>query len=98
MENRFIDPKNSLFYFTMDLCIKGKSSTHTCISGIQPIIQEAVSLFGVDRCMVGSNCPSDAVYLFFDEIFALMKRALADYPERDQQKIFYGNAKRIYRL
>ncbi len=63
-----------------------------------PYIKEAVELFGVDRCMVGSNFPSDGVYLTFDEIFYRLKKALAGYSDLDQQKIFYGNAKKIYRF
>lgn len=65
---------------------------------ILPYIKEAAQLFGADRCMVGSNFPSDGVYLSFDEIFHLFKKALATYSDLDQEKIFYGNAKRIYRL
>ncbi len=61
-------------------------------------LQEAVRLFGPDRCIVGSNCPPDALFLSFDAIFILFKKALAALSPLDQQKIFYGNAKRIYRL
>lgn len=65
---------------------------------ILPYIQEALNLFGVDRCMVGSNCPPDRVFIPFDDIFHTFKVALSSYSEFDQQKVFYGNAKRIYRL
>ncbi len=65
---------------------------------ISAYIQEALRLFGVDRCMVGSNCPPDRIYLPFDEIFRIFKVALLPYSETDQQKVFYGNAKRIYQL
>ncbi len=61
-------------------------------------IQEAVRLFGPDRCMGGSNCPPDTLFLSFDTIFAIFKKALVPYSLHDQQKIFYGNAKRIYRI
>jgi predicted TIM-barrel fold metal-dependent hydrolase len=61
-------------------------------------VKEAVRLFGVDRCIVGSNCPPDRIYLSFDQIFYILKKALASYSEFENQKIFYGNAKRIYRL
>lgn len=65
---------------------------------ILPYIQEAVELFGPNRCIVGSNCPPDRVYLSFDDIFHLFRKALANHSDLDQEKIFYGNAKRIYRL
>jgi predicted TIM-barrel fold metal-dependent hydrolase len=67
-------------------------------AAIFPYIKEAINLFGTDRCMVGSNCPPDKIYLSFDDIFHVFKRGLAGYSDLDQQKIFYGNAKRIYRL
>lgn len=67
-------------------------------AAIFPYIKEAIDLFGIDRCMVGSNCPPDRIYLSFDEIFHIFKKALANYSNLDQQKLFYGNAKRIYRL
>lgn len=71
-----------------------KSDEDTIVS----YIQEALRLFGPERCMVGSNCPPDTVYISFDEIFRLFKKALDPYPELDQQKVFYANAKRLYRL
>lgn len=65
---------------------------------INGFIRDAISLFGVDRCMVGSNCPPDELYLSFDQIFHLIKVALSPYTEEEQQKMFYGNAKRVYRI
>jgi predicted TIM-barrel fold metal-dependent hydrolase len=65
---------------------------------ILPYIKEAIRLFGVERCMVGSNYPPDSIYLSFDDIFYIFRKALSAYSDSDQQKIFYGNAKRIYRL
>lgn len=61
-------------------------------------IKEAVHIFGANRCMVGSNCPPDKIYISFDDIFNYFRKALSEYSDLDQQKIFYGNAKRIYRL
>lgn len=65
---------------------------------ILPFVQEAIRLFGASRCLVGSNCPPDKLYIPFDEIFDLLKKAAATYSTLDQEKIFYANAKRIYRL
>jgi predicted TIM-barrel fold metal-dependent hydrolase len=61
-------------------------------------LREAVRLFGVDRCVVGSNCPPDLLYLGFDEIFRIFKTAFSIYSEIDQKKIMHDNAKRIYRI
>ncbi|MBS0654027.1 MAG: amidohydrolase family protein, partial [Verrucomicrobia bacterium] len=61
-------------------------------------IQEAVRIFGVERCMVGSNCPPDAVFIPFDQIFHIFKTALASYSGIDQEKVFYRNAKKFYKI
>ncbi len=61
-------------------------------------IREAVRIFGTERCMVGSNCPPDTVFISFDDIFRILKTALSIYPYSDQEKIFYLNAKKNYRL
>lgn len=65
---------------------------------IMSYLNEALRLFGPHRCIVGSNCPPDRYYLAFDEIFRLIKKAASKYSLLDQQRIFYGNAKRLYRL
>lgn len=61
-------------------------------------IREAVRIFGAERCMVGSNCPPDTVFISFDDIFRILKTALSIYPQSEQEKIFYSNAKKNYRL
>lgn len=65
---------------------------------IIPFIQAAIETFGPERCMVGSNCPPDLIYTSFDAIFQHIRAAVAPYSQEDQQKIFYGNAKRVYKL
>ena len=65
---------------------------------ILPFLKEALHLFGPKRCIVGSNCPPDRVHMSFDEIFRLLKTALSSYSDTEQQKVFYGNEKRLYQL
>lgn len=65
---------------------------------IFPYVKEALRLFGPNRCMIGSNCPPDRIFISFDEIFYIYKKALAEYADSDQQKVFYGNAKRLYKI
>jgi predicted TIM-barrel fold metal-dependent hydrolase len=67
-------------------------------AAIIPYIQEALRLFGTDRCMLGSNCPPDRLFIPFEEIFHIFKKALVSYPTIEQEKVFYQNAKRFYRL
>jgi predicted TIM-barrel fold metal-dependent hydrolase len=67
-------------------------------SMILPYIKTGLQLFGTHRCIVGSNCPPDEFYISFDEIFHIFKLALDSFSDREQQNVFYGNAKSLYRL
>jgi predicted TIM-barrel fold metal-dependent hydrolase len=63
-----------------------------------PIIRDTIAIFGIDRCLFGSNFPVDSLIATFDIIVSGMKAAVADRSRADQHKLFYGNATRIYRL
>ena len=63
-----------------------------------PLILEAIDTFGVDRCMFASNFPVDGLKGSWDYLFTNYKRAVAHLPFDDQQKLFAGNANRIYRM
>lgn len=65
---------------------------------IMAYIQQAIEIFGTDRCLFGSNFPPDSLFYSFDELIHLIKKALVHLSYDDQQKIFYGIANRIYRL
>jgi predicted TIM-barrel fold metal-dependent hydrolase len=64
----------------------------------QPVIRDAIEIFGVDRAMFASNFPVDGLVGRLDAIFAGFRRAVADLPPADQRKLFHDNAVRIYRL
>ena len=62
------------------------------------IVLETIRIFGEDRCMVASNFPVDSlvgslqtIYAGFIQITGLLGRAA-------QEKLFAGNARRIYRI
>jgi len=63
-----------------------------------PIIRDAISIFGVQRCMFASNYPVDKLCAPFETIFAGFRAAVSDRPIADQRKLFGENAVRIYRL
>lgn len=63
-----------------------------------PIIREAISIFGVDRCMFASNVPPDTLKGSWDYMYVNFKRSVADLPRRDQEKLFADNAMRFYRI
>lgn len=64
----------------------------------RPIILDAISIFGVDRCMFASNFPVDGLKGSWDYIYSTYKRAVEHLPESDRAKLFSGNALRFYRI
>jgi predicted TIM-barrel fold metal-dependent hydrolase len=63
-----------------------------------PVIRDTIALFGIDRCLFGSNFPVDSLVATFDVIVAGMRAAVADRSPVDRHKLFCRNATRIYRL
>ena len=65
---------------------------------IIPYIQAAIDAFGVDRCLFGSNCPPDAIHIPFDDIYKIFFMATEGCSEEEHRKMFYENAKEVYRV
>jgi predicted TIM-barrel fold metal-dependent hydrolase len=63
-----------------------------------PVIRDTVAVFGIERCLFGSNFPVDSLVATFDAIVSGMRAALSDRSPDDRRKLFYENATRIYRL
>jgi predicted TIM-barrel fold metal-dependent hydrolase len=63
-----------------------------------PIIRDTIAIFGIDRCLFGSNFPVDSLVATFDAIVSGMRVALSDRSPAHRHKLFYENAARIYRL
>ena len=63
-----------------------------------PVIRDAISIFGVERCMFASNYPVDGVKASWDWIYRCFKRVTADMPEAERRKLFAENAIAFYRI
>jgi len=61
-----------------------------------PWIKHAIELFGADRCMFGSNFPVDGMHGTFDDLYRTYDELTADLDESTRDKLFAGNAERIY--
>jgi predicted TIM-barrel fold metal-dependent hydrolase len=68
------------------------------IEANRPIVLNTIEIFGVDRCMFASNFPVDKIVADFDTIFSAFKLITGHFPTTHQDKLFYNNAVRIYRL
>jgi predicted TIM-barrel fold metal-dependent hydrolase len=64
----------------------------------QPIILDAIRIFGVGRCMFASNFPVDGIKGSWDHLYTTYKRAVADFVHADREKLFAKNALEFYRI
>lgn len=63
-----------------------------------PIVRDAISIFGAERCMFASNFPVDSVVAGFDTIYQGFASAVAALPLDQKHALFHDNACRIYRM
>ena len=65
---------------------------------LAPWIDEAIELFGADRCMFASNFPVDGLHGTLDELFAAYSAVTAGLGDDDRDRLFAATAERVYRL
>ncbi len=68
------------------------------VAANQPIILDAIRIFGVDRCMFASNFPVDGLKGSWDHLYTTYKRSVADFSLADREKLFAKNALAFYRI
>ncbi len=70
------------------------------VDGIRPWVLGLIELFGVDRCMFGSNWPVDAVYASYLMTVDAIRLILADagLDADETRRVLCDNAQRFYRL
>jgi len=64
---------------------------------LRPWLETAIEAFGTDRCLFASNFPVDAVAGTFDELYSTFSTVTAALDAESRDKLFAGNAERIYR-
>jgi predicted TIM-barrel fold metal-dependent hydrolase len=62
------------------------------------IVREAISIFGMDRCMFATNFPVAGLRVDYNTLVRSVKRMLDPYSADEQSRFFVGNATRFYRL
>ncbi len=67
------------------------------VEALGPWLEYAIGAFGVDRCMFASNFPVDSMYGTFDDLYATFSAVTAGLDQESREKLFAGNAERIYR-
>lgn len=62
------------------------------------IVLDAISIFGVERCMFASNFPVAGLRVSYDVLVDSMRRMLEPLGRDALEKIFYRNAQQFYRV
>lgn len=76
-------------------CIEGEPWT---LKANRQIILDAISIFGVDRCLFASNFPVDSVKVTWDYLFQSFKAIVSHLPMATQRRLFAENAIDAYRI
>ena len=63
-----------------------------------PYVETAIEAFGVDRCMFESNFPVDRYTCDYRTLWNALKRTVRGASEAEKAALFFGTAKRVYRL
>ena len=58
----------------------------------------AIECFGPERCMLESNFPVDKLSISYAVLWNGLKKLVADFSEDEQEALFSGTARRVYRL
>ncbi|MEM6639537.1 MAG: amidohydrolase family protein [Pseudomonadota bacterium] len=65
---------------------------------LRPLINTCLDVFGVDRCLFGSNFPVDKLHASYDRLYAAYRSLTAQLSDDDRAALFVHNAVRFYRL
>jgi len=62
------------------------------------IVLDAISIFGIERCMFGTNFPVAGLRIGYDALVRSVAQMVAHLPEAEQDRFFWKNAIAFYRL
>ena len=65
---------------------------------VEDITLQAVTWFGAERCLFGSNFPIEKLWTGYGPLIDAYRQATAGMSDADRQAIFSHTAKRVYRL
>ncbi len=68
------------------------------VESIRPWVLSAIEIFGVDRCVFGTNWPVDRLYSSIEALAAAYRAIVGDLDPGEQRALLLGNAERLYRI
>ena len=105
-EKRYlIDSESHLIFFDKNVIsydrlpnIFGEFNSHWTEESIRPFILHCIDLFGVDRCMFGSNWPVDSIYSSYTELIEAYKEVIDAFSTEDKISLLSANVEKYYRV
>jgi len=71
---------------------------HWSRGSLRPRVLEALDCFGAERCMFASNFPIDGLHADYGALWHAYASMLEGASDAERAALFYGNARRYYRL
>ena len=68
------------------------------VESIRPWVLACIEVFGVERCMFGSNWPVDSLYSSYRTVVEAYLEITADFSDDERDALFRRNAERYYRV
>jgi predicted TIM-barrel fold metal-dependent hydrolase len=68
------------------------------LESLAPVVMHCIDCFGPDRAMFASDFPVAGLHASFDEVYDGFKTIVSPLSGDQQTALFFGTAKRIYRL
>lgn len=65
---------------------------------LRPWVETCIELFGVDRCLFGSNFPVDSIAGTYTDLLGAYRDITSHLSPQDRHKLFAANTRRRYRL
>ncbi|MCY3650530.1 MAG: amidohydrolase family protein [Acidimicrobiaceae bacterium] len=68
------------------------------VESIRPWVLECIEVFGVERCMFGSNWPVDSLYSSYRAVVEAYREITADFSADERSALFRRNAEHYYKV
>ena len=74
----------------------GMGDHNWTVASIRPYVLQCIEIFGVDRCIFGTNWPVDSLFSGFDAVVDAYTEIIADFTEDEKLALFSRNAEALY--
>jgi predicted TIM-barrel fold metal-dependent hydrolase len=68
------------------------------VDSMRPMALEIIDMFGVRRCLFGSNFPVDRLFATYRRFWRSVGQIVAEFDESEQRAMLRANAERVYRI